>query len=1216
MRILSRSEDPAASPCPRPGPRRSARALLPALLALAMLAMSVRAPAPELQAARLAGIAGQGSTGIQIVNMDTAESAAVSVDFYRQGGAPPVNLSLPSLAPLQAYNVYLPAQASLSNGAYSAMVHADREISTLTRTSWATSGASVTHGDARTATALIVPMVTRGYSGQSTILNVQNADPATDTTASIEVMASGSTTPAASTTVAISAGRSVSLDLYKNPSFVQLGDGFLGWARIRADVPLAAVAYNDIETSSVGVYTVDGVPESDLDATWLAPLVTNGYFGTSGINVLNPGSDPVEVSVAYTGVAGSCAGQTIDHDTATVGAGAIASFYQVDVLLPGTGRSHLPSGCAAAARISASGPVSALVGVTDVAQGTSASYPALRSDEAAPKLLLPLLRRNFYGTSTIQVANASTESATVTLEFADGRNGQGPFTACGGGCQVTIPAGGGHRWELASLEMIPDRSYGSGRLVSDRPILATVFESGSANTSGQRVSNDAVFNAVPIPASGTGPTIRPVPLALKSAGEQPPTPTPGTGVPSPTPANPPPTRTPDTRTGGGMVGAGISGFQVMNLSRTDAANISVSLQPYGGGAPVTISRSGVLPGTTATLYLPAEPSLANGAYAAHIRSDQPVDAMARTDWTATGGALIGNAAEAATELILPHLTHDYAGQTSIIGIHNTDAENATTVQLEILSGAQSAPHASLALDLGAGGSTLVDLDAHPDLAGLPSSLAGWARLSADRPIAAESFVNLRGTARGVYQVSAVPADSAASLLHAPMVFNDFNPNPDILNPSPAGGGAALTTGISVLNPGPDPVQVRLHYQGAATGGPANACAGQTIEHNDGAAATIQPGSSLTYMQSNMPVPGSGRSGLPEGCAASARIEATGGAVLALVNVANVYQTTSGAYPALPLAQGAGRVHLPLIRREHTTGGLTTAIMVQNMGSETAQVTVTLRDSRGSTIACGTDCEVTIPAGASRLWWPPAITTWPVNSYGTALIESDQPVAAVVDDLSLIGTFDQAVYVGLPEGDRLEADLPLLLMVARLGSTPTPAPSPTLAPTPTPTAAPPLLSLPRSMPGNTAGRLPVPLSFAAGGFQVAALEMVLDYDERSFVFDGTDADGDGLPDAIAVELPEDFAVTVEHRPEQAEGELSVRVSSLDTVPPQALPSGAWLTIHLDFQGGVKPDGWLRFAPGKEVRMYDLSGSKIPGRVSGGWSVTSERVAYFPALFRSQ
>jgi hypothetical protein len=1032
--------------------RRSLIRLIPILITLAAGAAIFRQPAADLHAGRLAGIVGAGASGIQVQNLDPANNANVVVDFYKQGGGPPVTRVLPALLPLQAYSVYLPAEANLSNGAYAAIVSSDRPITTMTRTNWSSSGGSITHTDIEASTAVLVPTVHKNDAGHASIINIQNTDTSAAATATVELMASGSNTPSVSIALTINPGTSTTVDLGKHSAFASLPDGFRGWARITAAVPLAVVATTDITTSAKGVYAVDGIPETSTSATLTAPMVMNSVEGTtSGMVVLNPGTTPVDVNLSYTGISGSCAGQTIAHDAASIGAGERVVFYQADIPIPGTGRSHLPQGCAAAARIVATGPVAAVVSLANLSEGTSAAYGALRTSQAGPQVMLPLIRRNFFGNSEVHVVNTSSSAATVTLEYAGTVSGQQrPFESCGPACQVTIPGGGGHRWAFADLVNFLDKSYGSARLISDQPLLATVSETNT-NSSGVRMANDAAYNGTAMGAGAPTPSMRRhIPLALQGVGDPPPTRTPG-GQPTPTAGGQqPPTATPDTG-GAGISGAGVSGIQVVNMSRTTAADITVDFHSHAGGPAVQINLVDVPPGSIGNLYLPSQTELQNGVYAARISSDQPVGAIGRTDWPASSAALFSNTAEEGTDIVLPLLMRDYNGQTSIVAVHNADTDAASTVQFQVIPLGQTTPLATLSLDLPAGGGATVDMGGHPGLAGLPANLSAWGRLTAGAPIAVSSVVG-NPVNKGVYDVAGVPAGRAAATLNVPMAYNQF----PVGDAGSAGG--SLTSGISVLNPGTGPVSVKVSYRGADSGGRANACQGQTVEHGGGATAVIAAGSSQVFYQGDVDIPGSGRSGLPAGCAASAVIQATGGTVLATVNVVNDAPSSpafmsSAAYPAVAGDQGAERLYLSMIRRDHVLPAkLGTPIQVQNLGTAAASVTLTLRNSLGNIIACGADCTATIAPQGSRLWWPADLTAFPAGNYGSALIDSDQPVAAALLDFSETGFYDQAIYLGIPESDQREATLPMVLRGWRIGVPVPPRPTPTPGGPATPTPA--------------------------------------------------------------------------------------------------------------------------------------------------------------------
>jgi hypothetical protein len=58
-----------------------------------------------------------------------------------------------------------------------------------------------------------------------------------------------------------------------------------------------------------------------------------------------------------------------------------------------------------------------------------------------------------------------------------------------------------------------------------------------------------------------------------------------------------------------------------------------------------------------------------------------------------------------------------------------------------------------------------------------------------------------------------------------------------------------------------------------------------------------------------------------------------------------------------------------------------------------------------------------------------------------------------------------------------------------------------------------------------GTVQVLVTFAADGAQVAATAFVVDYDQAWLRLDPTDANGDNIPDAISLSLPEGFSATV-------------------------------------------------------------------------------------------
>jgi hypothetical protein len=90
----------------------------------------------------------------------------------------------------------------------------------------------------------------------------------------------------------------------------------------------------------------------------------------------------------------------------------------------------------------------------------------------------------------------------------------------------------------------------------------------------------------------------------------------------------------------------------------------------------------------------------------------------------------------------------------------------------------------------------------------------------------------------------------------------------------------------------------------------------------------------------------------------------------------------------------------------------------NVGPGTARITIRFTLIDGSVVespGCGA-CAQSIPAGGSYTWYLRSIAQFPVGKYGSAMIESDQPTVAIVNDVSDTGRMDAAMYNGIPVGE--------------------------------------------------------------------------------------------------------------------------------------------------------------------------------------------------------
>jgi hypothetical protein len=165
------------------------------------------------------------------------------------------------------------------------------------------------------------------------------------------------------------------------------------------------------------------------------------------------------------------------------------------------------------------------------------------------------------------------------------------------------------------------------------------------------------------------------------------------------------------------------------------------------------------------------------------------------------------------------------------------------------------------------------------------------------------------------------------------------------------------------------------------------------------------------------------------------IRSSGGGVAAMVNEAQNLIQTSAAYNAFNADQAATTVALPLYRDSHANG-LTTGIAVMNVGSEEAQISLNLQEATRSGGSQPVDCpaqECTKVVGPNRtaVFWPGAMASIAPNTYGSATIESTQPVVAIVNDVNPSGVVDMATYGGIGYTSAAEKVLAVPMLLNRV-----------------------------------------------------------------------------------------------------------------------------------------------------------------------------------------
>lgn len=155
---------------------------------------------------------------------------------------------------------------------------------------------------------------------------------------------------------------------------------------------------------------------------------------------------------------------------------------------------------------------------------------------------------------------------------------------------------------------------------------------------------------------------------------------------------------------------------------------------------------------------------------------------------------------------------------------------------------------------------------------------------------------------------------------------------------------------------------------------------------------------------------------------------------------------------------------------------------------------------------------------------------------------------------------------------------------------------------------PAFSLPQHAAGSPGASVTLPLQFASNGHAIAAASFALDLG-GCVSFDPVDADTDGLPDDVVLQLPPGWTASVLHQPGDPDGEL--RFVLYDLPPFTALPTGtvAEITLQVTCNPATPTVEPLPFESSPAPSLGNTAGQAVAGTFSGG-SIDIEPV---PELF---
>jgi hypothetical protein len=140
---------------------------------------------------------------------------------------------------------------------------------------------------------------------------------------------------------------------------------------------------------------------------------------------------------------------------------------------------------------------------------------------------------------------------------------------------------------------------------------------------------------------------------------------------------------------------------------------------------------------------------------------------------------------------------------------------------------------------------------------------------------------------------------------------------------------------------------------------------------------------------------------------------------------------------------------------------------------------------------------------------------------------------------------------------------------------------------------------------------LPVSLDSGEAEVSSIVFTIDYDEARLAFDPTDADGDGVPDALRLTTTDGFDLSSTVDVSKTDGEIAISLGDL-TLPLAALPDGEVISLTFDHVGQTGGEAEVRVA---DVSFGTPQGSSIAGgSTSGSVRPANSFTLYLPLIQR--
>ena len=386
----------------------------------------------------LANNAGGFTSNVLVQNLGNGPANLINQYYDNQGGNTGQNLACSNLAAQAKCN----PTNTFANGAKGTGVISSNQPLSIIVTQATPYGASAYTVGAGTSSSLVAPLAINNADGFVTELTIFNAG-ATATQLTVNFYdQSGALMVAATKTLNIAAHTSQTLDQTASDS--GLARGFYGWAQITGSngaMLVAQVMEHNAANHFVALANAQNsyqsavgsnqskragqaqLQNSSTDYRLFAPAIFNGAFGSfvTGANIVNPNTNPVNVSLTYY----DSAGKGFAAVPFTLAAHAIAPIFQGSVGGIGLPDGGLPLGFYGSATVSSTGGKVAMVvneAGGSVANGAARSgvyaAVALNGANSYNNIGLPIVANNGNGlTSGATILNTTDTVVNGTIAY-------------------------------------------------------------------------------------------------------------------------------------------------------------------------------------------------------------------------------------------------------------------------------------------------------------------------------------------------------------------------------------------------------------------------------------------------------------------------------------------------------------------------------------------------------------------------------------------------------------------------------------------------------------------------------------------------------------------------------------------------------------------------------------------------------------------------------